>query len=212
MRDFKTRIKTLSLVGKLWLDQAFLFGNGLIILKLFTSCPPKIEKKEEKEEKKNKNASLWGASVNFINNSNFGCVRGAKICAYCLPREFAWIMWDNFTFMFTSRAVTIKLESVNRLSCSYLEPAGGEERMKVNAVAIFKHVLVQKKSVWKKLGSWTSHTVSALQNTYLFYYHFQGSLATASRIYTKHCLHRVLDDNAVFRKTSFSLTMCLLNV
>lgn len=115
--------------------------------------------------------------MNCINNSEFGCVRGVRICAYCLPREFAWILWHYCTLMFTSRAVTLKLESVNHLSCSYLESAGGEERMKANAVAIFKHVLVRKKSVWKKSGAWTSHTVSTLQNTYLFYYHFQCALA-----------------------------------
>lgn len=40
---------------------------------------------------------------------------------------------------------------------------------------------------------------------------FSMCSSSASRIYTKHCLHWVLNDKALFRKTSFSLTMCLLN-
>lgn len=40
---------------------------------------------------------------------------------------------------------------------------------------------------------------------------FSMCSSSSSRIYTKHCLHWVLNDKALFRKTSFSLTMCLLN-
>lgn len=35
--------------------------------------------------------------------------------------------------------IYVYFRSVNHLTCSYLELAGGEETIKANAVAIFKH-------------------------------------------------------------------------